>query len=96
MENVGKTDKENSLRKIHRKFFPFTDGVSESSFPFAALLTGVLLTIGAAVFLFLVLTLKKKREIPQPHENGIKEKQIGKQTFLRPRNAFEILSSSFF
>lgn len=58
-------------------FHCFTDGVDESSFPVAALLTGALLTIGVAVLLVIVLTIKKNREQSQPHENGLKEKHIG-------------------
>lgn len=55
----------------------FADGVDESSFPLAALLTGALLTIGVAVLLVIVLAIKKNREQSQPHENGIKEKHLG-------------------
>ncbi|CRK88287.1 CLUMA_CG002066, isoform A [Clunio marinus] len=46
-------------------------------FPLAALLTGALMTIGVAVLLIVILAIKKNREQPQPHENGIKEKHIG-------------------
>lgn len=59
------------------KFYSIADGADESSFPFAALLTGALLTIGVAVILVVMLAVKKNREQAQPHENGIKEKHIG-------------------
>jgi hypothetical protein len=70
-------------------FFQFSaDGVDEASFPLAALLTGALLTIGIAVVLVVILALKKNREQSQPHENGIKEKHIGKSVISRASKAF--------
>lgn len=45
----------------------------------AALLTGALLTIGVCILLVIMLAIKKNREQARPHENGMKEKHIGKR-----------------
>jgi hypothetical protein len=47
-------------------------------FPIAALFTGALLTIGLAVLLIVFIALRKNRAQTQTHDNGMKEKHIGK------------------
>jgi multisubunit Na+/H+ antiporter MnhB subunit len=59
-------------------FYPQTgNGDDGGLFPFTALATGALFTIGITVFLIVIIALRKNRQQTQSHENGLKEKHLG-------------------
>lgn len=68
--------------RIWPHLFIADSGDESGLFPVAALFTGALLTIGLAVLLIVFIALRKNREQVQTHDNGIKEKHIGKWIFF--------------